>query len=319
MNRREGDAVREVVPRDPVNPRDQINPRGQINSRDSESGNPREPLPRRSPRGAGCSANRSRAAAPGRADARTGSGFTAPADFWGPLPGTALRPTATVRPRGSPGSFSLGVPREIGRGPEIAGRHRGFWGHPRLAWNGAERHPPGHRERRPPYAGTPRGGEGRGETAGLERVPPGWPCPRGVGSWLLALAGLVAFLLRAGGVEHRGHCPTHGPQIALHSPGRALHEYPSTPGCPGVSSRSWCCWSWQPPGSGLCTELFTGFCCRLRGFGEGMAIRPCKNGLFQPPVPRFSAPPCGAGGSGHRGRSKAASAEPVHGGALKIP
>lgn len=139
-----------------------------------------------------------------------------------------------------------------------------------MAWSGAARTGcPCGGKGTGPKSGTPRGGEGRRDR-GAAVCPPGMAMSPQGSVLPLRGAGLVTFLLRAGGVDHRSPCPTQHAQIAFRpSSGRGYHDYPSTPGCPGVSSCSWCCW-W------LALSRARGFAPRRlapRGFGEGMAIQ----------------------------------------------
>lgn len=157
------------MPRDPINPRDPVNPRG--------------PLCQRQPRGAGCPVNRR--LQPHRAGRARGSG-------------------AVSRPRSSPRRFDPiagdhrglsdwkfpGKVAAIPRGSRCpAGRHRGFWRHPRVAWSG--RHKPSVRAvRRALLPGEGRddrptpGPPGPWGDRGDALCPPGIAVPRRVEYWL---------------------------------------------------------------------------------------------------------------------------------------
>lgn len=267
-------------------PREQINPRDPVN--------PRDPLRQQQPRGAECSAHWCCAAARGKGGRAVRGRFHSSGSVRGSFPGAALPPTVTVRPRsrGSPAGSSLGNwPRSRGASPHCpAGRDREFWGHPRLVWSGAA--PTGC-----PCGGTCTGHQERDAATALRLDPEGRRGPGGeLGAavqmaprdWVLVPrgAGLVGFLLRAGGVDHRGPCPTQCPQISLHLPGRGLHEYPSTRGCAGVSSCSWRCW-WlaAPRARGFARHRLA-----PRGFGEGMATQPHKM-YFSSRLSRVFLPP----------------------------
>lgn len=296
-----------MVPREQINPRDPVNPR--------------DPLRQQQPRGAECSAHWCCAAARGKGGRAVRGRFHSSGSVRGSFPGAALTPTVTVRPRsrGSPAGSSPGNwPRSRGASPHCpAGRDREFWGHPRLVWSGAA--PTGcpcggtctgHQERDAATALRldPEGRRGPGEELGtaVQMAPRDWVLvPRG--------AGLVGFLLRAGGVDHRGPCPTQCPQISLHLPegftsirplGAAWGSHPA-PGAAG---------GWQPPGLGALHVAVS----LPVGLGREWRPNPTKC-TFPAASPAFSCPLRGAVDSGHRGRSKTASAEPVHGGALKIP
>lgn len=235
----------------------------------------------------------------GKGGSSAGGRFHSSGSIRGPLPGAALTPTIRPHCRGSPRSFQLEVPREsvcdperiplpcgpaarvLGApqsGVERRGTHRvsvwweGHWSQERDTAIAIRQDPEGRRG--------PRGDRGAAVCPpGMAMSPQGSVlAPRG--------AGLVIFLLRAGGVDHRGPCPTHHAQIAFHpSLGRGHHDCPSTPGCPGVSSCSWRCW-W------LADARARGFARRLapRGFGEGMAIQPRKM-YFPSRLSRVFPPP----------------------------
>lgn len=174
MTRRGDDAVREVIPR-------------------GEGGAPgpnKSSAPGKSPGAVApavaarcwCPVNRRCAAAPGRAGAGLGVGFTA---FGGPSR-APRSPRLSIPLPGITGEFPTGSsPGKWLRSREDAAALRAgtksFGGTP--GWRGAARHPSGVRvvgRALVTESGTPRGGEGRGETAELQCVPPHCRDPAGL-------------------------------------------------------------------------------------------------------------------------------------------